>query len=131
MEEPKWATDLLQEVCLYEGRTNKPRISWCNSTSIWRHGCGGNYDPCDHQIRIVVYQNADDVKQVFLHEVCHWLTRPRTKRIYFYGEKPKRRNWHNKRFYLKLHDLLTRYDCLTEEYRKREAEYKKRSVNYL
>lgn len=124
MNEPIWATELLQQVCIDEGRSKKPKIKWRNYKT--RPSTGGLYNPKKNRITIIAGTKGNDHKQVFLHEVCHWLTRPRGWRIVY-----NRRNWHGKRFYKKLHDLLIRYDCLTTEYQEREANYKKRSVNYL
>lgn len=128
MSTPDWADDLLLQVCKDEGRNpkRKPTIKWVHTTG-WRYkrSSGGNYRPEDNLIRILTREGHADQKQVLLHEICHWLTRPR--QTGWYGK----RNWHGKRFYIKLKVLLMRYDCLTDEYRDREHRYKKGSVNYL
>lgn len=135
MVEPIWATELLLKVCEDEGRSKKPKINWGYSTSSWRMGSSGNYSRYTNTIRVVTKKSIPysvEQKQVFLHEICHWLTKPRrVKRVYFYGERRQKRAAHGKRFYSKLHELLVRYDCLTTEYQEREARYMKRSVNYL
>ncbi len=133
MVEPTWATELLLKVCEDEGRSlrRRPKVNW--GVSKVSKESSGRFNPRTNTIRVVVGVAGDDHKQVFLHEICHWLTQPRgsKRRIYFYGERRKKHLWHGKRFYLKLHELLERYGCLTEEYRKREGGYMKRSVNYL
>ena len=126
---PEWANDLLDRVLTDEKRSRKPKISW--GVSKVSRLSSGNYNPYKRRIRIVTGTEGSDHQQVFLHEICHWLQHRNPKRIYFYGEKRKRGWSHNKRFYLKLKELLVRYDCLTEEYRKREHNYMKRSVDYL
>ena len=128
---PLWASELLDQVCKDEGRSKRPKVKWF--VSKYRDGSSGNYKPRTKAIFIRAGTTGDDHKQVFLHELCHWLTPPRgvSQRVFFWGERPKRKSYHNKRFYLKLNELLKRYDCLTEEFREREHRYKKRSVNYL
>jgi hypothetical protein len=123
MKEPTWATELFLQVCEDEGRSKKPKIDWGYSKT--RRGTSGHYNPWRKKIRVLSGYVGNDHKQVFLHEICHWLTQPRG------WKRAGRRTWHGKRFYLKLHELLTRYDCLTTEYQVREANYMKRSVNYL
>lgn len=131
MVQPNWATELLEQVCKDENRSKKPKIKW--SSCKTRKSSSGRYNPRTNTIKVRVGTSGEDHKQVFLHEICHWLTRPRGSRkiIYFYGERRKKLNWHGKRFYLKLNQLLTRYDCLTQKYREREGRYKLRSINYL
>jgi len=129
MNIPNCMEILLSQVMKDEGRSKKPKLYWRNSTT--REESSGRYNPRSNRIAITTGTKGDDHEQVFLHEICHWLTRKKVKRIFFYGEKRKKRSFHNKRFYTKLHILLERYGFLTEAYRKREAEYMKRSVNYL
>lgn len=128
---PLWASELLSQVCKDEGRSKKPKVKWF--ISEYQSESNGHYYPRQKEVFVRAGTSGDDHKQVFLHELCHWLTQPRGagKRVFFYGEKRKKKSWHNKRFYRKLNELLTRYDCLTEEYRSREHDYMKRSVNYL
>lgn len=118
---PEWATELLLQVCKDEGRSKKPKLSWGYSKSKYRRGSSGHFEPWSNTIRVMDHEYSTDQRQVFLHEICHWLIQPRGKS----------RAVHGKRFYLKLSQLLSRYDCLTQEYREREARYMKRSVNYL
>lgn len=131
MKEPKWATNLLDQVCKDEGRSKKPKFKWF--VSKYRSSTSGYYSPRRRIIFIREGTLGKDHKQVLLHEICHWLTQPRgsSQRVFFFGDKRKRRSFHNKRFWLKLKELLTKYDCLTNEYRVRENGYKKNSVNYL
>lgn len=133
MVHPNWATELLQQVCKDESRSFKksPKFNW--GYSRVSKFSSGHYNPRSNVIRVVQGTSGEDHKQVLLHEICHWLTRPRgsTKRVFFYGERRKKKNWHGKKFYVKLNQLLTRYDCLTTAYRERENSYMKRSANYL
>lgn len=55
-------------------------------------------------------------KQVLLHELSHHLDRE---------------GGHGSTFYIILKSLLVKYDCLTEEYKKRENTYRKISLKYL
>jgi hypothetical protein len=125
-----WAVELLSQVCKDEGRSKKPKVHWINSGHQFS---GGNYNPRKNLIRIRMGQMGNDHKQVFLHEIAHWLTRPRgsMRKVFFWGEKIKRKNWHGKRFYKKLNELLIRYDCFTDEYKARELDYKPRAAIHL
>jgi hypothetical protein len=130
MREPKWASELYAQVCKDEGRSLKkaPKLNWGYSQLRWRVGSSGHYSPWEHHIRVVTKKViAYDIeqKQVFLHEICHWLTQPRNWRT------GKKRAWHGKRFYTKLNLLLTKYDAKTDSWKEREGHYMKRSVNYL
>lgn len=126
---PDWADQLLIQVMKDEGRSKRPKISW--GISKVNKGSSGHYSPSYNTIRVLAGTTGEDHRQVFLHEICHWLTKPRQKRIYFYGERRKKKNWHGKRFYTKLNSLLITYDCLTTQYVERENRYKKNSVLYL
>lgn len=123
MKEPTWATELFLQVCKDEGRSKKPKINWGYSKA--RRGSSGNYNPWRKTIRVLSGYEGHDHKQVFLHEICHWLTQPRG------WKKRRRKSWHGKRFYTKLNELLIRYDCFNEQYQKREFRYKTRSIAYL
>ena|SRR3990167_1429059 len=126
---PLWVNELLDQILIDEGRSKKPKVKWVVS-SIHSQS-SGKYKPQRRTIRVVAGIEGSDHKQVFLHEIVHWLQHRNPKRVYFYSERRRKRSFHNKRFYLKLKELLVRYDCLTEKYREREHNYMKRSSNYL
>jgi hypothetical protein len=123
--EPDWVKKLYDQVCEDEGRskTRRPKLFWTYSKV--NTGTSGRFFARQNWIRIVAGTRGDDHKQVFLHEIAHWLTKPR-------GWKKKwRYNGHSKRFWKKLDELLIRYDCKTKEYCTREYGYMKRSELYL
>jgi len=124
---PTWATQLLLQVCKDEGRSKAPDLIWKYN----RYGSCGYYSPWKGNkqaglICIKTKEGDTQEKQVLLHEVSHWLTRPNKWKIV-----SKRRTWHNKRFYLKLDELLKRYNCWTIEYQNRELRYKSRGARFM
>ncbi len=112
MSEPEWATELIEKIMAYKKRSQRPKVKWIRRNR--RSTSGICYFK---SITICLGNDESEWKQILLHELAHWLGR---------------RKWHhNKKFWLLLKDLLIYCDVYTEEYKKREFEYMKKSQNYL
>jgi hypothetical protein len=109
---PDWAVKIVQEVCALHNRQmpglkfRQGRKHALSSGSLWLKS---------YRIVVTFGTSGSDHKQVLLHELAHLLNDKRG---------------HGKEFYLILQDLLIKYDCLTEEYKQRQARYGK-NYKYL
>jgi hypothetical protein len=110
---PAWALEIVAEVCAEHNRS-VPELTFRQSRKI-PLSTGSMYRT---RKRIVVTfgTGGHDHRQVLLHELTHYLN-------------PK--GGHGKEFYLLLKSLLVKYDCLTEEYIKRESRYRSASILYV
>jgi hypothetical protein len=111
---PRWATEIVKEVCL----ENKCEVA----KLIWRMKKGGGFSTIGYYKKykeglITISVGRDNLeKQVLLHELSHHLDKE---------------GGHGRQFYSILKELLVKYDCLTEDYIKRENNYRKASLEYL
>ena len=128
-ETPKWAHTILNSIALKKGLYRKrPKLTF----KVSRHSCfygkykGGYRNEiliyCPHKYKKTDSFTLFDGEAILLHEIAHWLNRPKA-RVYFYGEKRGKRNVHGKRFYRIVFRLLKQYG-LPYEHAKREFEYK-------
>ena len=134
-ETPKWASDILKTQALKHGMYRKmPPLTF----KVSKRGWHGHFQPatsykCEE---IVIYPPSKTKKtdtftlegeHILLHEIAHWLVRPK-KKVYFYGEKRPKTYWHDKRFYRKVFRLCKEYDISYSNY-KSEFWYKPRAAN--
>jgi hypothetical protein len=122
MDNPKWATDLLKEIALKEGKYRKmPYLTFSLSKRHWngqRIGWHGHFQPRGRG-EIVIFAPYkmhkdstfcfDQEKEMLLHEISHWLV-PGKATIYFYGERRPKNEWHTKKFYRKLFRFCQQYE---------------------
>jgi hypothetical protein len=115
MEAPEWVMEIVQEVCVANNR-EIPNIIWREKRrgSNWTSGGHKRY-PKNGTITVSVGKDGLE-KQVLLHELTHRITKS---------------GLHDGRFYTILRDLLLKYDCWTQEYKKWEGEYRKAALKYL
>jgi hypothetical protein len=108
---PDWALEIVNEVCAEYSR-EVPNIRF---TRIRANGFGtsGGYKRWKNGFIRVSVGRDNLEKQIFLHELSHHLDR---------------NGGHGSTFYVIFKSLLVKYDCLTDEYRKREYEYRKISL---
>lgn len=138
---PRWAEDLVEQVCVDQGRTDRPRVEWKTVTypgfervatepTLWgeartilrrvrrpRSASSGVTYPAFGRIVIRAGSDLFDARLVLLHELAHWLSPA--------GEG------HGRRFWRKAWELYFRYTDSREgieRIRGREAAYKHLSV---
>ena len=105
METPQWALQIVKDVCAKHNQSipelsiRQSRKNPETSGSMWR---------TRNRIVLTLGTRGHDHQQVLLHELAHFLN-------------PK--GGHGKEFYTILKGLLVKYDCLTEEYKKRQSKY--------
>lgn len=130
MVQPSWADSIIVEVSR-EYKKKIPRVKWIQRNRPSTSGYTTNRSRTvkyrglrwtirnkkDRDIVMCLGTKEAEHKQVLLHELAHWVT-PRQK-------------GHTKKFWLVLKDLLVKYNCLTDEYVKREIEYKSKAKLYL
>jgi WLM domain len=113
MDVPDWAVKITAEVCA-EYNQSIPTLTFRQSRKHLR-STGSTYRQIN-RIVVTFGTAGSDHKQVLLHELAH-LVNPIGR--------------HGKEFFIVLKKLLTKYDCLTPEYREREHKSYKISRQYL
>lgn len=107
MNTPAWVLEIAKEVCESH---NQPvpgiRIRQGRKYPL---STGSTYLK-SKRIVVTFGTAGSDHTQVLLHELAHLLNQ---------------KGGHGKEFFIILKDLLVKYDCLTEEYKKRESKYSK------
>ena len=118
MIQPDWATELIFKACELKGR-KIPKVKWIKRNRFSTRGVT-YHEPRFHKgFNITVGLGTDEVggKQVLLHELTHYLGRPK---------------WHhNKRFWLLLRELLIYFELHTDKYVSREVLYMSKAASYL
>jgi hypothetical protein len=114
LEAPKWALEIVKEVCLEHNR-EIPEVKWGKRRANG-FATGGGYKRYKKGIIRVSVGRDNQEKQVLLHELSHHLDTD---------------GGHGSKFYSILKTLLIKYDCLTEEYKQRQYRYRKLSLLYL
>ena len=115
MTQPLWSVSIIEEVCK-EYKRALPRTRWIQRE---RKSSSGVYYPHNKTMVLCLGRDGYDHLQIFLHELSHHLVSRR------------RKVGHNKKFWVTLKALLIRYDCYTEEFVKREHNYKGKAQLYL
>jgi hypothetical protein len=111
---PEWALEIVEAECALSNR-EEPKLRWIKKRANGFVTVGKYTRYQNGVIRVSVGRDNQE-KQVLLHELSHHLI---TEGI------------HGRTFYLMLRGLLLKYDCLTEDYKKRENKYRKISIGYL
>jgi hypothetical protein len=111
---PQWALEIVKEVCA-EYHREVPKIKWGKRRANGFESSGRYIRYKEGTIQVSVGRDNHE-KQVLLHELSHHVNT---------------NGGHGSSFYIILKRLLVKYDCLTEEYKKRQNNYRKSSIPYL
>lgn len=113
MTQPEWALPIIEQVCK-DHKRRLPKMRWVKRNRRSTSGVTYTYE---RKITICIGFDTTQHLPVLLHELAHYVC-------------PKKSH-HNKRFWLKLSELLKQFDCFTESYVKQEYNYKKKAELYL